>query len=122
MPLSCASCQVTCAFSLYLTGVDACAQRTRNPYLFAMPGSTFEQDFLTPVSLYGADAQGRRSGDASRCWVVQAEPVQAPPFAQAFVVEAVPVDAKAAQGMPVAAGTVAAGTVAAPGYGSSQGP
>ena len=62
-----------------------------------------------PASLYGADVQGRRMGDASQCWVVQAEPVQAPPFAQAFVVNAVPLD-KAAQGIPVATGTVVGAT------------
>jgi hypothetical protein len=35
----------------------------------------------------GCGAQGARSGDAAVCWVVQAEPVGGPPFAEAFVVE-----------------------------------
>lgn len=55
--------------------------RARNPYLFMVPGSTFEQDFHLPQSYYGADAQGGRHAPSTTCWVVQAESVGGPPFA-----------------------------------------
>jgi hypothetical protein len=56
----------------------------RNPALFF--GSwDLASEFGTPTSTYGATAQGARTADATQCWLVQAEPADAPPFAEAFV-------------------------------------
>jgi hypothetical protein len=57
----------------------------RNPCLFSSSWN-LEREFATAPSSYGANAKGARTADSATCWVVDAEPADAPPFAEAFVV------------------------------------